>query len=200
MKRKSNKKVWDTLKTPHKDYLIQAGWFENSKYDNGVPIGGIAAVQNYGAVINHPGGTPYYPSEFKNGMAVFVSKDSHWGREMMERGLITKPHTIVIPPTHFWENAQEKNRVKWKQEFQEKWQSVFLGNTNPDSAMEQIASMIEGDIAKEIANGDYPPDKPSTVRAKMNRYANKKEKGDLDKRLVDTGQMFAALSHKVEKL
>ena len=56
MKRKTNKKAWDALKTKQSDYLIQAGWFENSKYSNGAPIGGIAAVQNYGAVINQSRG------------------------------------------------------------------------------------------------------------------------------------------------
>lgn len=168
MKRKKNKKVWDALTSKHSDYLIQAGWFENSKYSNGAPIGGIAAVQNYGAVINQSRG------------------ESSW--------------TIVIPPTHFWEAAQEENKVKWRQAFKDAWTSVFLGNTNPDKAMEQIALMIEGDIAREIANGDYPPDKPSTVQAKRNRYANRKSKGNLDKRLIDTGQMLDALSHKVTKI
>lgn len=185
MKRKSNKKVWDALKTPHKDYLIQAGWFENSKYDNGMPIGGIAAVQNYGAVI-HQNVTPKQRA-FLHYAGIHLRED-------------TNDLNIVIPPTHFWENAQEKNEVKWRQAFKEAWQNVFLGNTNPDTAMETIASNIVLDISREIADGDYPPDKESTVKAKMNRYANKKKKGNLDKRLVDTGQMLDALSHKVEKL
>lgn len=168
MKRKSNKKVWDALKTPHKDYLIQAGWFENSKYSNGSPIGGIAAVQNYGAAINQSRG------------------GNSW--------------TIVIPPTNFWEAVQEENKVKWRQKFQEAWQSVFLGNTNPDTAMERIALMIEGDIAKAIQAVDTPPLKESTIRKRKSRYKDKKTTGSLTKRLIDTGEMFDALSHKVTKL
>ncbi len=168
MKRKSNKKVWDALTEKHSDYLIQAGWFENSKYSNGAPIGGIAAVQNYGAVINQSRG------------------ESSW--------------TIVIPPTHFWEAAQEENKVKWKQKFQEAWQSVFLGNINPDTAMERIALMIEGDIAKAIAAVDNPPLKESTIKKRQSRMADKKTKGSLTKRLIDTGEMFDSVSHKVTKL
>lgn len=168
MKRKTNKKAWDALKTRHTDYLIQAGWFENSKYSNGVPIGGIAAVQNYGVAINQSRG------------------NSSW--------------TVVIPPTHFWESAQEENKVKWRQEFQKAWQSVFLGNINPDKAMEQIALMIEGDIAKAIIAVTEPPLAQGTIKNRLGRKANRKTIGKLDKRLVDTGQMLNSVSHKVTKL
>ena len=168
MKRKTNKKAWDALKAKHPDYLIQAGWFEESKYSNGAPMGGIAAVQNYGAVINQSRG------------------DSSW--------------VIVIPPTHFWEAAQEENKVKWKQKFKEAWLAVFLGNINPDKAMEQIGFMIEGDIAKAIAAVEQPPLKESTIKKRKSRYKDKKTVGSLTKRLVDTGQMFDAVSHKVTKI
>ena len=60
MKRKSNKKAWDALLKKRENYLIQGGWFEQSKYSNGTAIGKIAAVQNFGAVINNPGGQPFF--------------------------------------------------------------------------------------------------------------------------------------------
>ena len=52
VQRKTNKKAWNALKKDYGEYNIQAGWFENSRYNNNTPIGGIAAVQNYGAVIH----------------------------------------------------------------------------------------------------------------------------------------------------
>ena len=168
MKRKRNTKIWNAITVKQSDYLIQAGWFENSRYSKGAPIGGIAAVQNYGAVIN----------QSRSG--------NSW--------------TIVIPPTHFWEAAQEENKVKWRQKFNEAWQSVFLGNTSPDKAMEQIALMIEGDIAKAIAAVDSPPLAQSTIKKRKSRMSNKKTTGGLTKRLIDTGEMFDAISHKVTKL
>lgn len=185
MKRKSNRKIWDALTQKHSDYLLQAGWFEESKYSNGTPIGGIAAVQNYGAVINQ--NVTEKQRAFFHYLGIHLKK-------------ATQNLHIVIPATHFMENCQNKNKEKWRKLIQDAWTSVFLGNIDPDKAMEQVAMVIEGDIAKEIASGDYPPDKPSTVQAKMNRYANKKKKGSLDKRLIDTGQMLDALSHKVNKL
>ena len=167
MKRKRNKKIYDALTTKQSDYIIKAGWFENSKYSNGSPIGGIAAVQNYGAVINQSHG------------------DNSW--------------TIIIPATHFWENCREENKVKWRQKFKEAWTSIFLGNINPDKAMNQIAMMIEGDIAKAISAVDSPPLADSTIKRRKSRMKNKKLTGSLDKRLIDTGEMFNAVSHKVTK-
>lgn len=56
MKRKRNTKIYDALTQRMPDYLIKAGWFEESKYNDNTPIGGIAAVQNYGATINQSKG------------------------------------------------------------------------------------------------------------------------------------------------
>ncbi len=198
MKRKKNNKVWDALTQKQSEYLIQAGWFENSKYDDGTPIGGIAAVQNYGAEINHPGGTAYFFSELAQ-RAVFISSGSHLGHELLSKGIKTKPHTIVIPPTHFMENCQTNNKEKWRKLVQDAWTSVFLGNIKPDQAMEQIAMVIEGDISKAIAEVNEPPLKASTIRQKRSKYKDTKTTGSLDKRLVNTGQMLNAVSHQVEK-
>lgn len=185
MKRKSNSKIYDVLTKKMPDYLIQAGWFEESKYSNGMSIGGVAAVQNFGAHISQ--NVSEKQRTFLHYLGIHLKKT-------------TNNINIVIPPTHFMENCQNKNKEKWRNEIKNAFTQVFLGNINPDKAMEQMGFLIEGDIAKEIANGNYPPDKPSTVKAKMNRYKNRKIKGNLDKRLVDTGQMLDSVSHKVEKI
>lgn len=184
VKRNSNKKAWESLKQKHSDYILQAGWFEESKYSNGTPIGGIAAVQNYGAVINQ--NVSEKQRAFLHYLGIHLKK-------------ATQTLHIVIPATHFMENCQNKNKEKWRKLIQDGWTSVFIGNIEPDKAMDMIAQQIAGDIAKEIANGDYPPDKPSTVQAKQNRYADKKTKGDLDKRLIDTGLMLDSILSKVTK-
>lgn len=199
MKRKSNRKVWEALKQPMSDYLIQAGWFETAKYDNGTPIGGIAAVQNYGATINHPGGTAYFFSELAQ-RVVFISSSSHLGHELLSKGIKTKPHTIVIPPTHFMENCQKTNKEKWKELIKKAWAAVFLGKIEADKAMEQMGMVIEGDISKSIAAVNSPPLKASTIRQKRSKYKDTKTTGSLDKRLVNQGIMLDSVSHKVEKI
>ena len=184
MKRKKNKKIWDALTQKNSDYLVQAGWFEESKYKNGVSIGGIAAVQNYGSVIHQ---------------SVTEKQRAYLHYQGIHLKESTKDLHIVIPPTHFWEAAQDKNKTKWRGLFKDAWASVFLGNIEPDKAMEQIAMAIEGDIAKEIAAVNSPPLAESTIKAKLNPYKDQKTVGNLKKRLVNTGQMLDALSHKVTK-
>lgn len=184
MKRKKNTKVWDALKQPQANYLIQAGWFEESKYNNGVPIGGIAAVQNYGAIINQD--ITEKQRKFFKALGIYLKKT-------------TETLNIIIPATHFWENCKNKNKEKWRKLLKDAWAPVFLGNIEPDKAMEQIGMVIKGDIADEIRLGDYPPDKPSTIQIKKSRYKDQKTTGNLGKRLVDTGQMLDSVSHKVTK-
>lgn len=184
MKRKKNQKAWDALTQKQTDYLIQAGWFEDSKYDNGAPIGGIAAVQNYGAVINQ--NITEKQRKFFMALGIYLKKTT------------TALH-IVIPATHFWENCQKENKEKWKKLIQNAWKAVLLGNIEPDNAMEMIAAAIEGDIVKAIAAVDGPPLSPLTIEAKKRPYADKKTTGSLGKRLTGTGIMLDAVSHKVNK-
>lgn len=198
MKRKKNNKTWDALTQNQTEYLIQAGWFEGTKYDNGTSVGGIAAVQNYGGTIEHPGGTPFIFSDLAQ-RVVFISKSSNLGHILQSKGMITKPHTIVIPPTHFMENCQKENKEKWRKTIHDAWKSVFLGNIEPDKAMEIVAGIIEGDIAKAIKDVNEPPLKASTIAAKRNKYKDTKTTGNLTKRLSGTGLMFESVSHKVTK-
>lgn len=194
VQRKTNKKAWDALKGEKNNYKIQAGWFENSKYDDGKPIGGIAAVQNYGAVIHNPGGQPFFKD--KEGNIVYASKSSPYAYRMAK----TQPHTIVIPPTHFMENCQTKNTEKWKAAIIKAWGAVFAGDITADNAMEQIGMLIEGDIVQAIKDVNMPLS-PATIKARQDRYKNKKipANSGIGKRLVDTGQMLGSVSHKVEK-
>lgn len=185
MKRKSNKKAWEALKQPVSDYLIQAGWFETAKYDNGTPIGGIAAVQNYGATINQ--NITEKQRKFLMLLGIFLKKTT------------TTLH-IVIPPTHFMENCQNKNKEKWKELIKKAWAAVFLGKIEADKAMEQMGMVIEGDISKSIAAVNSPPLKASTIRQKRSKYKDTKTTGSLDKRLVNQGIMLDSVSHKVEKI
>lgn len=185
MKRKRNNKIYDALTQKMPDYLIKAGWFENSKYNDNTPIGGIAAVQNYGATINQ--------SVTPKQRALLHYLGIHLKKE-------TDNLTIVIPPTHFMENCQNKNKEKWKNLIKNLSTMIFLGNISADKAMEQIGMIIERDIANEIADGNYPPDKPSTVQAKLSKYKDKKTVGNLDKRLINTAIMLNSVSHQIEKL
>lgn len=184
MKRKKNQKVWDALTQNMSEYIIQAGWFQESKYDNGAPIGGIAAVQNYGAVINQ--NITEKQRKFFMALGIFLKKTT------------TALH-IVIPATHFWEQCKTENKEKWKKLIQDAWKSVALGNISPDDAMDRIGQAIKGDIVKAIAAVEGPPLSQMTIETKKRAYADKKTTGSLGKRLEATGQMGLAVSSKVFK-
>ena len=186
MKRTSNKKALDALTATHKNYTIQAGWFEQSKYKDGTSIGGIAAVQNYGTVIHQA--VTEKQRAFLHYIGIHLKKE-------------TTNLTIVIPPTHFMENCQKKNTEKWKAEFVKAWGQIFAGNLDADKAMEMLGMMIEGDIAQAVADVSEPPLSPMTVKARLSKYLKQKVPEDtgINKRLAGTGQMFNAVSHKVEK-
>lgn len=183
VQRKSNKKAWEALSSIKNNYTIQAGWFENSRYDDGTPIGGIAAVQNYGAKIPV---TDKLRGYFGANFNIHFKKSTQY---------------LIIPPTHFMENCVTKNTENWKAQIQKAWTSVFLGNIEPDNAMDNIGGIIASDIAQAIADVSGPPLSPITVRARLKTYKNQKvpEETGINKRLAGTGQMFNAVSHKVTK-
>lgn len=184
MKRKKNEKVWNALTQKQNEYLIESGWFENSKYSDGTPIGGIAAVQNYGAVINQT--VTDKQRKFLMLLGVFLRKTT------------TALH-IVIPATHFMENCQKENKEKWRKLIHDMWKSVFLGNIEPEKAMEQVGEVIDGDIRKAIAAVNGPPLSPLTIKQKLSSYKDQKTVGGLGKRLESDGLMGGTISHKVTK-
>ena len=141
-------------------------------------------MQNYGAVINQN------VTEKQRAFLHYI--DIHLKKE-------TNELHIVIPPTHFLENCVNENKDKWRKLCKDAWTSVLLGNITHDKAMEQIGMSIEGDIAKAIADVNGPPLAESTIKAKQRPYKDQKTTGSLDKRLINTGQMFNAVSHKVRE-
>lgn len=182
MKRKSNKKAWDALKQKQSDYLIQAGWFEESKYDDGTPVGGIAAIQNYGAKIPV---TDKMRGFFRYQFGINLKKSTNY---------------IIIPPTHFWENCINKNKEKWFKLSQNLWQQFFSGNIKSDTVAETFGSTLEIDIVKELANGSYPPVTRFTLTQKLSKYKDTNTEGQLGQRFQTKDHiMIDSVSHKVTK-
>ena len=65
-----------------------------------------AAIQEFGGVINHPGGTPYFVGD--SGVAYFVSKDSPGADKMA----VTKAHQITLPARPYMAPALQKNKKR----------------------------------------------------------------------------------------
>lgn len=63
---------------------------------------------------------------------------------------------------------------------------VIDGKITPEQALGQIGLAMEGKIVDSIKNGNWPPNAESTAKAK-----------GFNKPLIDTAQMFKAVSSKV---
>lgn len=183
------------------DFEVQAGWFENSTYDGETPIAGIAAVQNYGGSIDNPGGQPYYINS-STGMAVFVSKNSLFGQHQISKGIITKPHTIVIPARPFMNNAKARIQgQEGKEILMQEMLRVFEGRQTMLQAVTRLKEWVKNIIQEEIIKLQSPPLKRSTVRNREKRYTTKSKKANpktMAKPLVDTGLMLAEVQGKAQ--
>ena len=173
-----------------KNFSVKAGWFENAKYSNNKPVAGIAAVQDGGATINHPGGTPYKFGS--NGEVVFVEKGTP------NPAGVTKPHMIVIPPRPFMKPSVEDN----KEDFIEQTRQISRKFLNVQISEKQAAEMIgmeaAGHIKKAIAKVNAPPLAAATVRRKKSGYADRSITGALTKPLVGSGHLLETVDSQAE--
>lgn len=168
----------------------RAGWFETSKYEDGTPVAHIAAVQEFGASISHPGGTPYKIGP--GGRAVFVTKAEGDGLP------VTKPHQIIIPPRPTVRPTITRDKATWLKNMMAGAKKVLRGQITAAEVMEAVALAAAGGIAKTIAELTAPPLKASTVAARRRKMSNNKIVGSLTKPLVATGIMLNTVTGKSE--
>lgn len=178
--RKKNQKLWTHLLKELDDFEVQAGWFENTTYEDGKPIGGIAAVQNYGAHINV---TPK--------MRAFL----HY------LGIHLKDSTgeIVIPARPFMDNA--KKRIQGEEGQRMVMQEIFRvldGRQTMIAATDRLGLWAQGIIQEEIKNITTPPLSNATIEIRNNEYQSK-SKNKSTKPLNTSGLMFSTVQHKCGK-
>lgn len=170
---------------------VEAGWFESARYpstgagDPGIPVAAIARQNEFGATIEHPGGTKYINDAVESGRFVgtrFVS-NSFQGEHKT-----TAAHQIVIPARPFMRLAWS-NFLLQKGPMQKKMaREIFEGKKSPTQCLSDIGLILEGLIAKSIKNGGWTPNAPSTVRKK-----------GFDKPLIDDAIMLQTIASKVGK-
>ena len=167
---------------------VEAGWFESDRYQSdegaiGRSVAANARTQEYGGVIDHPGGTKYISDAIVGDRFVgtrFVKKDFSGEHK------VTAAHQIVIPARPFM-------RLAWSMFSQMRHniqariaRDLVSGKLTPDKALMQIGQTLEGCIAKSIRNGNWTPNAPSTVAAK-----------GFNKPLVKSSQMLQSITSKV---
>lgn len=167
---------------------------ESSRSDDepGLTNVALGVVHEFGATINHPGGTPFMVSSVGgssrsgglvgSGAVTFLKKGDP--RAIGE----TRAHTIRIPERSFMRSAFDKNARKYQRAFLREAKKTLLLKQSAGQAIGKVGEIVLGDIIRGINRGIPPPLKPGTIRRKRS-----------SKPLIDTGQMKQALKIKTGK-
>lgn len=188
------------IKALTKKYSVKVGLLASKGggdyVSDNLDMAGLGVVHEFGAEIDHPGGTPYFINQY--GMATFVKKDSFYGQLLIKRGQVTKPHHISIParpwlsmPLTRNNGADIRKRITnyaGNSKFIE--DLLFLTEDNKDiaeilgvAALEQIQEAFESG-----GFGEWQENAPATIA----------RKGSEDP-LIDTGALKRQVSFEVEE-
>jgi len=144
----------------------------------------IAAAHEFGAEINHPGGTAY---------GYKTQKDSEAGKvRFLKKGEgyavlgTTTPHVIVIPERSYIRSTVDENEEKYNRAVQKVMGQIIDGYLDKFQALSLLGQLVEGDIKSKIINLDSPPNAASTIRKK-----------GTDNPLVDKGFLGGAIRYAV---
>ena len=181
--RKKNEKLWNHLHKELNDFVIKAGWFENTVYDAETPVAGIAAVQNYGAHIHQN-----------------ISEKQRKFLHLIDIHLTetTKELNIIIPPRPFYDNAKERIKTEGVKIIKQELLRVLDGRQTMKQATERFGLWMKKVIQEEIKKMNSPALSPSTIRERNSNYKSK-SKNKSTKPLVDSGIMFETVQYQVEK-
>lgn len=149
-------------------------------YETGESVAAIATVHEFGATINHPGGTPYKPAP--DGGVVFTEKDDP--AAIGE----TQPHTITIPERSFLRVPLRASQDVWVKVFREGMKRVLAGDLSMEQLLDQVGAKAVGISQQAISSGIAPPNAPSTVRQKGSSTP-----------LFDEGTLFRSITWVVEE-
>lgn len=154
-------------------------------YEDGTPIVVIGAVQEFGAKMNHPGGTSYgYKTEQDaiNGKVKFLKK----GQGYMELG-VTGPHVIDVPERSFLRVPLRQKSKEISKDFRILSARVINDEITVNSMLEQIGFKAVRYCQDAIKAGINPPNAASTIR----------QKGSA-KPLIDSGELVGSITHVIE--
>lgn len=132
--------------------------------DEGQELVTIAAAHEFGARINHPGGTAYgYATvdDEKAGRVQFLKKGS--GYRILG---ITRPHLIELPMRSFIRATMDKNQEEYHAIATGLVKQIVDGSISKFEALSLIGQKIEADIKRTIVTMKTPPLKPATIRRK----------------------------------
>jgi phage gpG-like protein len=154
-------------------------------YEDGAQMAVIAAAHEFGATINHPGGTQFgYNTEddAREGRVRFLGN----GEGFMSLGK-TGPHTITLPERSFLRVPLRASQKKIAQIFRKLLGGVIKGEQSMISMLSQVGAKGASISQEAISSGIEPANSPSTVKRKGSSTP-----------LVDTGRLKQAITYVIE--
>jgi len=149
-------------------------------YGDGMTILQIGATHEFGATINHPGGTPYIIG--KDGKAKFVKKGTAGATG------VTKPHKITIPRRSFLRTPFAIKRKELNKGIAKQFELVSNG-LDPITGLGRIGALATNVSKGAFTSQGYGEWKPDSA-------ATKREKGS-SQTLIDTGILRGSISSVV---
>lgn len=140
----------------------------------------IAAANEFGATINHPGGTAYgyaTPEDQRKHRIRFLKGGS--GFRVLG---VTKPHKITIPARPYIRSTVDENEDRYFGVSKKLMGQVIDGDLDKAGALEIMGQLIESDIKRKIITLRSPANVASTIRKKGS-----------DNPLVDTGLLGGSI-------
>lgn len=132
--------------------------------DEGEELVKIAAAHEFGATINHPGGTKYGYATAADAKEKHVSflKGGAGYRVLGE----TPAHVIKIPMRSFIRSTVDSNKEEYARLAASLIKRILLGKMDKFMALSVMGQKIEADIKRTIVTMKHPPLAPATIRAK----------------------------------
>ncbi len=137
-------------------------------------------THEFGATINHPGGTPY--KIIGEGKAIFLKKG-----DPSAIG-VTKPHVINIPERSFIRSTLHEQRDEIIALKKKLLGQILDGKMNTEKALGILGAFLADKIKLKIVAIKDPPNKASTIRKKGTSNP-----------LIETGQLRNSITYEVNK-
>lgn len=153
--------------------------------EDGTTMVTIAAANEFGAKIKHPGGTSYgykTKKDAEEGNVSFLEK----GTGYMELGK-TGPHEIEIPARPFLHPAIAEGAPVFKRLAEKKMLDVLMGRFTMDQLLNQMGVLGVAMVQEKISSIHSPPNAESTISKKKS-----------SKPLIDTGNLRQSITYIVE--
>ncbi|WP_213881206.1 hypothetical protein [Pseudomonas sp. dw_358] len=168
-----------------RDRAVFIGIPAGSGEQDGMTIARLGAIHEFGATIDHPGGTQYgYTTEddAHDGKVRFQST----GKGVMALG-ITGPHQIIIPERSFLRAPLRAHTEDIKKAWRAIIPKVIKGELTLLNGLHQIGARASAFCRDAIKDGIAPANAASTIRKKGSSTP-----------LIDQGILVSKITYRVE--